>query len=367
MMNLGLFSMPIHSPGRVMADALSEDRELVILADKLGFQEAWMGEHFTSVGEPVTSPLIFNASLIKETKNIKFGTGVISLPQQHPAVVAGQVSLLDHLSKGRVILGVGAGGLVSDWELFGNMDGRSRAITMIESMEAILKFWDESENYHYKGEFLDISLKKNIIQELGIGKFVKPFQKPYPEIAISLKNPNSMTAKLAGEKGWIPISGNFVDAKDIATHWPTYQEAANKVGKQPTYQKWRVGRSVLITSSNSEAEEILGDPKGVFSHYFLYLNTVSKLASGTLSKDINLKKDLPEAMKKANDLIIIGNKKTVTEKLVSFIEKVGPFGTLLLTGHDIGNSKKLWENSFSEMATSIQPVLNKYISQKYIN
>jgi hypothetical protein len=97
------------------------------------------------------------------------------------------------------------------------------------------------------------------------------------------------------------------------------------------------------------------------------LNTVSKLASGTLSKDINLKNDLPEAMKKAKDLIIIGDKKTVTEKLITFIEKVGPFGTLLLTGHDIGNSKKLWEDSFTEMATSIQPVLNKYISQKYTN
>ena len=131
--------------------------------------------------------------------------------------------------------------LDGDWELFDNMDGRTRAITMIESIEAILKFWENSENYHYKGEFLDISLKKNIIQELGIGKFVKPFQKPYPEIAISLKNPNSMTAKLAGEKGWIPISGNFVDAKDIATHWPTYQEAAKKVKAFFPNQNDRIG------------------------------------------------------------------------------------------------------------------------------
>jgi len=231
MLNLGLFMMPLHPANKNFTTSYEEDRQLVKLADKLNFSEAWMGEHYSSTAEPVTSPLIFHASLISETKKIKFGTGVISLPQQHPAVVAGQVSLLDHLSKGRVILGVGAGGLVSDWELFDNMDGRSRALTMIESVEAIIKFWEDNDTYSYKGEFLDISLTKNVLSELGIGKFIKPFQQPYPEIAVSLKNPNSMTAKLAGEKGWIPISGNFVSTDDIATHWPTYKEAANNIGK----------------------------------------------------------------------------------------------------------------------------------------
>ena len=365
MLNLGLFMMPLHPTNKDVGVSYEEDRQLVLLADKLNYTEAWMGEHYSSTAEPVTSPLIFNASLISETKNIKFGTGVISLPQQHPAVVAGQVALLDHLSKGRVILGIGAGGLVSDWELFDNMDGRSRAITMIESIEAILEFWRDNDSYNYKGEFLDISLNKNIVDELGIGKFIKPFQNPHPEIAISLKNPNSMTAKLAGEKGWIPISGNFVDAKDIATHWPTYKEAANKIGLKPSYNKWRVGRSVLITSSNSEAKDIIENSSGVFSHYFLYLNTVSKLASGTLGKNINLEEELPSAIKKAKDLIIIGNQKTVIEKLITFIDTVGPFGTLLLTGHDIGNAKKMWVNSFSKMSESVQPVLNKYIEQKF--
>ena len=365
MLNLGLFMMPLHPAKKDLGVSYEEDRQLVILADKLGFTEAWMGEHYSSTGEPVTSPLIFNASLISETKNIKFGTGVISLPQQHPAVVAGQVSLFDHLSKGRLILGVGAGGLVSDWELFDNMNGRSRAITMIESVEAILKFWTESEGYNYKGEFLDISLNKNIVDELGIGKFIKPFQLPHPEIAISLKNPNSMTAKLAGKKGWIPISGNFIDAKDISTHWPTYQDGASEVGKKVSPNKWRVGRSVLITSNKAEAEDIINDPQGVFSHYFLYLNTVGKLASGTLGKNIELNNELPEAMKKAKGLIIIGNEKTVTEKLIDFIDTVGPFGTLLLTGHDMTNAKELWNNSFTAMSKSIEPILSKYMEQKF--
>ena len=261
MLNLGLFMMPLHPANKNFTTSFEEDRQLVKLADKLNFSEAWMGEHFSSTAEPVTSPLIFHASLISETKKIKFGTGVISLPQQHPAVVAGQVSLLDHLSKGRVILGVGAGGLVSDWELFDNMDGPLMGSYNDWVSRSYIKFWVDHDTYSYKGEFLDISLTKNVLSELGIGKFIKPFQKPYPEIAVSLKNPNSMTAKLAGEKGWIPISGNFVSADDIATHWPTYKEAANKIGKNPNYDKWRVGRSVLITSSDNEANDIWMIPK----------------------------------------------------------------------------------------------------------
>ncbi len=163
--------MPLHPAEKDVGVSYEEDRQLVLLADRLNYKEAWMGEHYSSTAEPVTSPLIFNASLISETKNIKFGSGVISLPQQHPAVVAGQVSLLDHLSKGRVIMGVGAGGLVSDWELFGNEDGRKRAITMIESVEAILEFWKEEDKDPNSGwvhcSYVDGSNRKQVLTYTG--------------------------------------------------------------------------------------------------------------------------------------------------------------------------------------------------------
>ena len=74
MFNLGLFMMPIHPACKDLGKSLLEDQELILFADKLGFSEAWMGEHYSSSGEPVTSPLIFNSSLINQTKQIKFGT-----------------------------------------------------------------------------------------------------------------------------------------------------------------------------------------------------------------------------------------------------------------------------------------------------
>ena len=161
-MNLGLFSMPVHKPGRNLAEALSEDRELVILADKLGFKEAWMGEHFTSRGEPVTSPLIFNASLIDAAPSINFGTGVLCLPQQHPVIIAGHVALLDQLSRGRVLFGIGSGGLASDWEVFDNMDHMARGRSMLESIDAILNLWGDKEEIKNSGEFWPFKLEDYI-------------------------------------------------------------------------------------------------------------------------------------------------------------------------------------------------------------
>ena len=364
MLNLGLFMMPIHPAGKDLGNSLSEDEELVLLADKLNFSESWMGEHYSSSGEPVPSPLIFNSNLINKTKNIKFGTGVVSLPQQHPGVIAGHVALFDHLSKGRFIFGIGAGGLVSDWELFDNLDGKTRALTMIETIDSIIKIWQSEKPIKFKGKYVDFKVTDNYIPELGIGTFIKPYQKPYPPIAVSLKNPNSMTAKFAGQKSWIPISGNFIPPKDIATHWPTYKSGSLEKGMVPDSSIWRVGRSILITNNNEEADNIINDPNGVFTEYFLYLNTVSKLASGEKKENISLSSIRSESIKKAKDLIIIGDEKTVLDKLIAFIDIVGPFGTLLLTGHDMTDHKNLWVNTFTKMSNNIKPILSNYINNK---
>src|SRR3546814_19833963 len=96
---LGLFMMPLHPPARDLTAVLEEDRGLVKLADRLGFAEAWMGEHYTSTGAPVTSTLLFNASMISETERIVFATGDIFMPLYHPVGVAGIVAVFEHLAQ----------------------------------------------------------------------------------------------------------------------------------------------------------------------------------------------------------------------------------------------------------------------------
>src|SRR5713226_656869 len=115
-MRLGLFMMPMHPAERDPAQTLQEDREAIILADRLGFHDAFVGEHLTDRCENVTNSLIFLATLIGETKTIKLATGTSNLSQSHPVVIAAQAAMFDHLARGRFIFGISPGALSSDAE-----------------------------------------------------------------------------------------------------------------------------------------------------------------------------------------------------------------------------------------------------------
>src|ERR671913_2221904 len=139
---LGLFTMPFHHPARDYTAILQEDQDAIVLADQLGFSEAFVGEHFSSWSERITSPLIFLATLAGRTKHIRLGTGVINLPQIHPATVAAQAAMFDHLTGGRFIMGIGPGGLASDLEMFDlGQAADARPHMVLESIDAILKLW----------------------------------------------------------------------------------------------------------------------------------------------------------------------------------------------------------------------------------
>ena len=91
--------MPLHPPTRTLTDYMAETAEKVLLAERLGFDEVFVGEHFSATTEPIPSPLMFMASLIPlQTSRITFGTGVLNLPNRHPAVIAAEVAQFDHMS-----------------------------------------------------------------------------------------------------------------------------------------------------------------------------------------------------------------------------------------------------------------------------
>lgn len=216
-MRLGMFMMPVHPPGRTFWSTLEEDSEKSVLADALGFDELWLGEHFSATTEPIPSPMMFFAGLLPRTKNITFGTAVINLPNHHPAIVAAEAAQFDHMSKGRFMLGVGPGGLVSDFELFNNPDVHARNRMVIEAVDFIQRIWSQDPPYDLQGEFWQVRLKDGIIPELGVGFMPKPYQTPGPPISISLASPNSSSARTAALKGWGMISANII---------PTYRSRA---------------------------------------------------------------------------------------------------------------------------------------------
>lgn len=335
-MDLGIFMMPLHAPDKPFLTSLREDQAAVLLADEIGCSEAWVGEHYSSESEPITSPLIFLASLMAETKQIKFGTGVINLPQQHPAVVAGHVAMFDQLCEGRFIFGIGAGGLASDFELFQMPDVATRGQMLAESIQTILEIWKQDPPYEIDGKHWNISLKDAVWPEIGVGRMARPYQQPHPPIAMSIMSPSSSTAKVCGTRGWIPLSANFLPSFHLASHWAMYVEGCEAAGHRPDRSKWRVARNIVVAESDAEAEDYIHNPDNAPHFYYEYLITMLKKRNATAAFKTrpDMTDDEVDAAHGVKTMYIAGSPDTVTEKLVALREETGDFGTLIATQHD---------------------------------
>ena len=218
-MKLGFFTMPIHPLDKDWRVTLKEDREAFILADELGFTEAYCGEHVTDQAENITSCGIFLSWIAKDIKQMRLGTGTINLPNSHPAAVAGQIAMLDHMLDGRFNFGISPGGLLSDSEIFGNLDADRNAM-FVEGIDAVLKIWEGRPPYAIEGRFWKITTERTMMEGIGQGIVAKPLQKPHPPIMVTVVAPHSKGVTEAAARGWLPISANFLLPKWVATHWP---------------------------------------------------------------------------------------------------------------------------------------------------
>src|SRR6201991_1021145 len=160
-MKLGFFTMPIHPLNKDWRQSLKEDREAFILADELGFTEAYVGEHVTDQAENITSCVAFLAWIAAATKRMKLGTGTINMPNAHPASIAASIAMLDHMLDGRLIFGISPGGLLSDAEVFGNLDS-DRNEMFVEAINQVLEIWAGTPPYNIAAKYWDISTQKSL-------------------------------------------------------------------------------------------------------------------------------------------------------------------------------------------------------------
>jgi alkanesulfonate monooxygenase SsuD/methylene tetrahydromethanopterin reductase-like flavin-dependent oxidoreductase (luciferase family) len=207
-MQLGFFTMPIHPLGKDWRQTLREDQEAFLLADELGFAEAYCGEHVTDLAENITSSALFLATLAGRVKSMRLGTGTVNLPNSHPAHVAGQIAMLDHLLDGKFNFGISPGGLLSDAEIFGNLDNDRNAM-FLEAIDMVLALWTQEAPYNLKGRFWNISTERTLMAEIGQGKVSKPLQRPHPPVVVTAVAPFSKGVTAAAARGWDPISANF--------------------------------------------------------------------------------------------------------------------------------------------------------------
>lgn len=360
-MRLGLFMMPLHPPGPPMHHYIDQDTRKSLLLEQLGFDELWIGEHFSATSEPYPSPLMFMANLISQTKNIKFATGVINLPNRHPAVVAGEIAQFDHLSRGRLIFGAGTGSLGSDYELFDVADAALRQQMLEESLDTILKIWASDPPYNIEGKFWTTRIQKSISAELGLGEMPKPFQAPHPEICLPSASPNSATVRLAGQRGWSFVTSSLLRPAGIASHWTDYQKACAEQGRSANPAHWRLSRNVFVAATDEEARRRIMDARSAYQHYLGYMRTVFKNI-GRLHM-LKSDPDMPDDQLSVNGIIeervIFGSPQTVAQKLIALHEQCGPFGTLLVTGADWTGVNEEWESeSLTRLAKEVMPLVN---------
>src|ERR1700691_3464492 len=343
-MRLGIFMMPVHPPTRSFTDTLAEDEEKSLYADQLGFDELWVGEHFSATTEPIPSPLMFMAELAPRAKNLSFGTAVICLPNHHPVKVAAEVAQFDHMSRGRFMFGIGVGGLFSDFE---PVDKSYRAVGVRKAMESIRMIqaiWAQDPPYDLEGDFWTLRIKDAIIPELGIGFMPKPFQKGGPPISMSVSSRDSATARVAAKNGWGIISANNIPRDAIGSHWQTYAKACAEAGKPASGDNWRVARNIMVAGSDAEAHDRVFSETGSNRYFYTYMREVLSRAGllSALKPRVDMSDDEATVDVITEGSVIHGSPKTVLDRLVAFRDAAGPFGSLLLTGLGLGRADAAW-------------------------
>jgi len=357
-MQLGFFTMPIHPLDKDWRQSLREDREAFVLADELGFAEGYVGEHATDRAENITSCAMFIATLAQATKRMKLGTGTVNLPNTHPAAVASQIAMLDHLLDGRFIFGISPGGLLSDAEVFGNLDADRNAM-FLEAINQVLAIWAGEPPYNIKGKYWNISVERQFIPELGQGFLPKPLQKPHPPIVVTAVAPFSKGVTEAAARGWDPISANFLMPAWVKSHWPKYAEGCARANRPADPANWRVAKSIFVADDDKTAKEYATSGQSPYRYYYSQLAT--KLIKNGRIELFKTAREQPDDSVTIDgvckELIIYGSPQKVVDELLAFRETVGDFGTLLYAGKD-WRDRNLARRSMVLMAEKVLPAIN---------
>lgn len=357
-MQLGYFTMPMHPPGSDITKTLHDDLDQIVFLDKLGFSEAWIGEHFTAEWENISAPDQFIAMALGRTENIILGTGVSCLPNHNPFVLAHRIAQLDHLAKGRFRWGVGSGGFPGDLDVFGYdpTGSEHRKMTAV-TLDTILGLWRDPKPGLYETEWWRFTVPE-IVEDYGQRFHIKPYQLPHPPIGVAGVSPNSETLRMAGERGFIPMSINTAPYTLIKGHWDAVVEGAGRSGSTPDRSMWRIARDIYVADTNDQAREdaIKGTLGRDWEGYFLKLLSRAKVLDHTkidpdmLDSEVTLEYLL-------DNIWIVGTPDEVAAKLRDIYDYVGGFGTLLAMGHE-WDPKEKWEHSMELLANEVLPQLS---------
>ena len=242
---------------------------------------------------------------------------------------------------------------------------KNRAEMMVESVRMIHEIWASDAPYRIHGKYWNVVVEKQTQLRIGVGPMLKPYQKPFPPLAVSAMSPNSSTAKLAGEHGWGLVSANFTPTNQVLSHWQAYMEGAAAAGRRADRANWRVARSIFCAESDQEAADYLANEACSPGWYYLYLR--DNLATYKMTKifkpDQSMSDDELTVPKMLDMMVLSGSPKRVLDKLVALVDEIGWFGTLLVTHKDWDNPA-MHRNSMRLIAEQVMPRLGQHMATK---
>src|SRR3981189_2708568 len=337
-MQLGYFTMPLPPLHRDPAQTLQEDREAIILADRLGFHDAFVGEHLTDRCENITNSFIFLATLIAETKSIRLGTGTSNLSHSHPTLVAAHAAMFDPLAQGRFIFGISPGALASDAEALGILN-EDRNKLFAEAIDVILAIWvrDPPYDIDLPGNRFKVSTAKTLLPELGRGAMYKPYQKPRPEIVGTVVAPHSKGVIAMGERDFHPMSANFLLPHWLPSHWRNYAEGKARAGKKADPADWRIARTIFVADDDKVAEAYgRRDANSPYRYYWDKLRAnMMRAKRHVIFKRREEEDDSAVTLERlVDELVIAGSVDKVVDDILALREQAGDFGEIVYAGMD---------------------------------
>lgn len=329
-MQFGLFMMPLHPPHRAFADGYERDIAQIVLADRVGFREAWVGEHLTERWENAPAPDLLIAQALALTRNVRLGTGVTLLALHNPVYLAHRLAMLDHMARGRFQWGIGGGGIPTDLSLFGldHKDPANVRARSAEVLDVVLKLWASEGPFAYHGKFFDIETPVfDPVKDRGY--YMKPYQQPHPPIAVAASTPDSGSMRMAGERGFIPMSSSLLSRPYLAGHWGLVEAGAASAGRQADRSQWRVARDVLVAPTPAAAREraraVLG--RNYVQHQ--YPNRLGTIQMASTKLEPSLPDEAVTVDYLMENVWIVGDPAECADKIHQLYDESGGFGTLL--------------------------------------
>lgn len=339
-MNFGIFMAPFHAPGHNPTISLQDDLELLQHLDTLGYDEAWIGEHHSAGSEIIASPEIFIMAAAERTKRIRLGTGVVSMPYHNPLWVAERMVLLDHLTRGRVMFGMGPGALPTDAAMLGLEPTQMRPI-FEEYIDIVVKLLTTDEPVNYKSDRLTL-------QDARL--HLRPYSEPLFDLAVAaVASPSG--AKLAGRygAGLLSLGATVAVGMDVlAHHWTIQEREAAAHNQVADRAKWRLVGLMHLAETEEQARE---DVKYGITQWFRYFQDVAAFPQMAVEGG-----NIDEMIDFVNGgLGVIGTPEMMVAQIEELLEQSnGGFGAYLTLAHNWAN-KAATNKSFELFAREVMP------------